>query len=119
MILNDNSVIKNVEDITPQQEQRILDFLQGAVYSWCNTRKDERFALRNFMGGDNFFWEGTPMVELYNKNEAKLNDSDAAFKEAGIDGGWLLKKMIASDKRKFETKKEVQGPRHYMWVDNL
>ncbi len=35
------SEIREVRGISNEQRQRILDFLQGAVYSWCKNRKDE------------------------------------------------------------------------------
>ena len=48
-------------------------------------------------------------MALYEKNE----DINAA----GIDAGWLLKKVIDRDKRHFETKKE-ELVRKYKWVGN-
>lgn len=105
-MLVEDSMIKDVSGISPEQEQRILDYLQGAVYCWCKNKKDEWFAARDFLGGDNFYWEGTPMYALY----AKSNDEE----RAGIEAGWLLKKMIKNDKRTFNT--EVKGRvRHYLW----
>lgn len=35
--------------------------------------------------------------------------------EAGKDGGWLLKKVVDKDKRKFETKEEDMI-RKYRWI---
>ena len=65
------------------------------------------------MGGDNYFWNDTPMIKLWEKhsNIGKTNP----VSEAGKDGGWILKKVIKKDKRKFETKKE-ELIRKYRWV---
>jgi len=63
------------------------------------------------MGGDNFYWQGTPMLALYNKHKGKSSDP---VKEAGKDGGWLLKAVINDDKRLFKTKKEALI-RQYKW----
>ena len=38
MALTINSEIRDVHGITPEQEAKILDFLQGAVYCWCNNQ---------------------------------------------------------------------------------
>ena len=86
------------------KKQRICDFLQGAVYSWCKNRKDEWFAARDLLAGDKiFYWEGTPLLALYNKH-VKLKTSDPVG-AAAIDAGWLLKQVLEKDKRRFHTKK--------------
>ena len=114
MALITPSQIRNVTGITDEQKRRISDFLQGAVYTWCKNRKDEWFSLRDLMGGDNYYWEGTPLIPLYEKHVAAPD----AVERAGKDGGWLLKKMIDADTRKFETKKE-ELIRKYRWVPTL
>ena len=40
-------------------------FLQGAVYCWCKNRKDDWFAARDLLGGNNYYWQGTPLIPLY------------------------------------------------------
>jgi hypothetical protein len=112
VMLREFSEIRDVGGITPEQEQRICDFLQGAVYCWCKNRKDEWFSMRDLMGGDNYFWEGTPLIELYRKHE---ETSDDPVKEAGKDSGWLLKKVIHQDKREFDSMRE-ELIRKYRWT---
>jgi hypothetical protein len=112
MALNKKSELRNVTCISTEEKQRISDFLQGAVYCWCKNRKNEWFSLRNLMGGDNYYWQGTPLLPLYLKHEGNASDP---VKEAGKDGGWLLKSVISSDKRLFETKKEALI-RQYRWI---
>jgi hypothetical protein len=104
-MLVEKSEIREVHGISEEQKQRIMDFLQGAVYCWCKNRKDEWFAARDLLGGDNYYWEGTPMSALYEKSKDK--------EQAGIDAGWLLKRVIDNDKRFFETKEEFV--RQYRW----
>jgi hypothetical protein len=114
MGLIEKSIVRNVTGISNEEKQRIMDFLQGAVYCWCKNRKDEWFSLRDLMGGDNYYWEETPLLPLYNKHKIK---SSEPVKEAGKDGGWLLKAVINKDKRQFETKKEALI-RKYRWKFN-
>ena len=112
MALVPNSSTRKVRGLSEADRIRIRDFLQGAVYCWCKNRKKEWFALRDLMGGDNFFWQGTPMIALWKKHKGKTADP---VKEAAKDGGWLLKRVIVDDRRKFETKQEGLV-RHYRWT---
>ncbi|MGA1939213.1 hypothetical protein [Arcobacter sp. YIC-310] len=109
MLKNDFEV-REVKNITNLDKQRIEDFLQGAVYCWCKNNKDKWFALRDLMGGENFDWRGTPLFNIYKKNE----DKDNAISLTGKDMGWLLKKVIKNDQRYFDTKKE-EMTRKYKW----
>ncbi|WP_411897539.1 hypothetical protein [Elizabethkingia occulta] len=111
-IIKGDKTIRTVNGITPEEEQRIIDFLQGAVYCWCKNRKDEWFSLRELMGGDNFYWESTPLEPLYTKHKA-VGATDPV-KSAGKDCGWLLKKVIIRDSRDFETDK-FEMTRKYKW----
>jgi hypothetical protein len=52
MSLTEESQLRSVSGISDEEKQRILDFLQGAVYCWCKNRKDEWFSLRDLMGGE-------------------------------------------------------------------
>ncbi|MBR3699812.1 MAG: hypothetical protein IKM85_09895 [Bacteroidales bacterium] len=90
-------------------------FLQGAVYCWCKNRKDEPFAARDLLGGDNYFWEATPMETLFlyyrNGND---DNNEYAVEEAGKAAGRLLYQMLRDDKREFET--WVEYTRMYRWT---
>ena len=113
MALIEKSEIRDVTGITDAQKQRIYDFLQGAVYCWCKNRdKSEPFSMRDLMGGENFYWEGTPLYDLYEKHE-NLGSLDPVA-EAGKDSGWMLKRVIEDDKRQFHTYREDQI-RKYQW----
>lgn len=114
-IKNYSRAINKVNGISAQDEQRIRDFLQGAVYCWCKNREDEWFGLSDLMGGPNVQWSGTPMYVLYEKHINQDKSHEDAFDAAAKDGGWLLKRLINDDKREFETKIEKQH-REYLWL---
>lgn len=103
--------VREVRGISPESKQRIEDFLQGAIYSWCKNNEGKWFALRDLMGGDNYHWQGTPLFSLYEKHKEKENATELA----GKDAGWILKKVIKKDNRKFDTKKE-EMTRKYKWI---
>ncbi len=105
-MLIEKSQVNEVNGISEGDKRRIMDYLQGAVYSWSKNRKGEWFAARDLLGGDNFYWEGTPMYALYEKSKD--------IEQAGKDAGWLLKKVINDDKRFFNTKKHGRV-REYCW----
>ncbi len=117
MSLIQKSEVREVRGITDEQKLSIVDFLQGAVYSWCKNRPNEWFSMRNLMGGDNFYWEGTPLFDLFQKHKNKGKSNNEAIESAGKDSGWILKKVIEKDKREFETKKE-ELIRKYRWTGN-
>ncbi len=115
MLTKDDKVYK-VNGLKDEQIQDIINFLQGAVYCWCKNRKSEWFSLRDLMGGDNFYWDKTPLSLLYLKYKDKVNP----INRAGKDAGWILKKVIKNDSRMFETKYAEQI-RKYRWTgqDNV
>lgn len=93
----------------------IMNFLQGSVYCWCKNRKGEPFAARDLLGGDNYYWQDTPMMVLF---EYYRNGDDAnneyAKEEAGKAAGRLLYQLLYDDKREFET--WVEYTRMYKWT---
>jgi hypothetical protein len=54
--------------------------LQGAVYFWCKNRKNEWFAARDVLGGDNYYWQSAPMYLLCEKSE----NVEQVGKEQGV-----------------------------------
>jgi len=107
--------LRDVKDINNSQKESIINFLQGAVYCWCKNRPKEWFSMRDLMGGENFYWQGTPLIVLYDKHINKKKTHEQSIEWAGKDSGWLLKKVISDDKRRFETKKE-NLIRKYRWI---
>lgn len=106
-------MLNPLSGISKKQEAEIYSFLQGAVYCWCKNFNDKEFALRDLMGGENFEWTGTPLYSLWEKHQ-KLR-ADNPVKSAGIDAGWILKKVILNDKRKFELRKSEMTNK-YRWI---
>lgn len=110
-MLQKDAQFRKVKGISTEQERDICKFLQGCVYCWCNQHTDEWFSLRDFMGGENYYWEDTPLYCLYEKHKHK----ETAVKDAGKDAGWLLKKVLVDDNRTFDTK--IEGMvRKYKWI---
>jgi len=71
MALVKDSKLRKDFGISSEDLKAIKNFLQGAVYCWVKNRKDEFFAARDLMGGDNFNWHGTPLYCLYEKHSIK------------------------------------------------
>jgi len=117
MTLKPYSEIRDVHDLTNEDKQRIIDFLQGAIYDWCKNKPNEWFSMRDLMGGENYDWKGTPLFLLFEKYRGKGKSIDSAIDYAGKDSGWLLKQVIHSDKRLFETKIQ-ERIRKYRWIKN-
>lgn len=115
MALTTDCEIRNVYGITDIETKRIIDFLQGSVYCWCKNQPEKWFSMRDLMGGDNYYWQGTPLLVLYQKHENMGKEWQSAVAGAGKDSGWLLKRVIHDDKRKFETKKD-ELIRKYHWI---
>ena len=65
VMLNGNSRCFKVRGITQETENKIYAFLQGAVYCWCKNRPVEWSSARDLVGGENFYWQGTPALPLY------------------------------------------------------
>src|SRR5437899_1165521 len=105
MSLTIQSELRDVHDIDDTEKAAIKNFMQGAVYCWIKNREDEWFAVQDLMGGKNFDWHGTPLQVLYEKHIDKGKNQKAAIESAAIDLGWLLKTVLAEDKRTFEPDK--------------
>lgn len=115
MALTEISELRDVHGIDPSQKAAIKAFIQGTVYCWCKNRKGEQFAARDLMGGENFEWSGTPLIALYEKHVSQGKDVNASIDAAGRDLGWLLKTVLAEDKRTFEATQRALVAA-YRWV---
>ena len=113
MLEGDNTSIQKVHGLSEEELQKIKAFLQGAVYCWCAIRKSEWFCARDFIGGDNSYWEHYPLGVLYFRHINKHRGHDYAFDQAAKDAGKMLKCVLSEDHRMFETKKEYT--RSYRW----
>lgn len=116
-MLTEPSELRDVHGITDTEKSLIKAFMQGAVYSWVKNRKDERFAVRDLVGGENFEWGGTPLVVLYEKHINLGKNNESAIEQAAKDLGWLTKSVLADDKRTFEAG-DAGLARCYRWIGN-
>ena len=114
-----NEYVQQVHGLSPLETALAKSFLQGCVYGWCKNNGTEPFRAQFFLGGDNYFWQCTPMFAVYEKRMAYYDDDwEKASKRAGIDAGWLLKDVLKYDKRNFHTWTGDDGFRWYQWDGN-
>jgi len=114
-MLTSESTFVEVRSISDEDRQKIMAFLQGAVYCWCKHHREEWFSLRTFSGGDNKDWRGTPLNVLYEHYINEGNSEEDSENSARLDAGAILKKIANDDKRVFETKME-DTHREYRWT---
>ena len=60
--------------LLPSEIFVIKAYIQGAVYCWCkNCKMDNQepiwFSASDLFGGDNYDWNGTPLLGLYKWHE--------------------------------------------------
>lgn len=117
MTLTVPSEIREVHGLTVVDKQLIEAFMQGAIYSWVKNRKGEWFAVRDLVGGENTDWSGTPLQQLYDKHITAGKSSDAAHDAAAHDIGWIVKSILANDKRVFEND-NTGFVSSYRWIES-
>ncbi len=116
-MLRPPSEIREVREITDDRRDAFKFFMQGAAYCCVKTRMGEPFAVRDLMGVEKFYWQGTPLIVLYEKHVALGKDNDSAIEGAGQDLGWLVKAALHEDKRTLELAK-AGLVNTYRWVVN-
>lgn len=101
--------VNGVNVIDDDQQLAIFNFLQGAVYCWCNCFGTKIFTAPGFVGDKNRDWNGTPLQALYDG----YGDEDAA----GNAVGRLLKRVLIDDPRRFDRKitDDFQPSAEYSW----
>lgn len=117
MALSPDSELRDVYGISDTEKTLVKAFMQGAIYCWIKNRKEEAFAVRDLMGGENFDWSGTPLQVLYDKHASAGKDDESACEAAAKDLGWLVKAVLAEDKRTFVAGKAGLVNSYY-WVGN-
>lgn len=116
-MLNGNKRCFKVNGLSPIERDLIYSYLQGAVYRRCNQDPNDWFAARDLVGEKNYYWQGTPLIVVYEHfRAANLNKSSRyAVKQAAKAIGHMLKRVIVDDKRTFDTC--IKGRvRHYKWT---
>lgn len=118
-------IIEKIKDrrisakLSSSQIKNIHLYVQGAIYCWCKNCKDDKdeptwFSASSLFGGANYYWEGTPLYDLYKWH--KSNNANDPVNMAGQDVGHLLRDVLNADKRKFNTRKGYT--REYRWDGN-
>lgn len=116
MLVGNDHILRNVTKINEIELALIKAFVQGAIYSWAkNSENDKWFAVRDLFGGDNYYWQGTPLEVLWKKQKALGKSGEDAIEAAAKDLGWITKSVIHKDKRSFETRK-AGLVRQYKWT---
>ncbi len=114
MALLNSSDFRTPTGLTENELELIKNFLQGSVYCWVKNRKEEVFAARDLVGGENFDWSGTPLIVLYEKHINKGKSDEEAIEDAGKDLGWILKLVLRQDRRTF-TASDAGMAKGYKW----
>ncbi|MDI1299825.1 hypothetical protein [Methylotenera sp.] len=117
MAFTEHSELREVHGISDNEKSRIRTFMQGAIYCWVKNRAGEPFAVRDLMGGTNTDWAGTPLQALYDKHIDAGKDAESASEDAAKDLGWLVKRVLADDKRTFIAGKAGLVS-SYHWIGN-
>jgi hypothetical protein len=115
MICEGDDTLREVTGLSAEEHQRIRDFIQGCVYCWRKNREGEWFSMQDLMGGVNRDWSGAPLNVLYTRHLQNGKSPDEAFDLAGQESGWLLKRVIKDDLRRFITEKTGMN-RRYRWL---
>ena len=114
-IENFDDETRNISSLNDSEKQRAKDFLQGLVYCWCKNQPDKKFAARDLVGGENEDWNKTPLQRVYDCHLDNNKSEEDAYKQAAIDVGWLLKRVLHDDKRVFEQIDERVNS--YKWLN--
>lgn len=102
-----------------QQRDLIYTFLQGTVYAWCNSNVEQRFCIRDLVGGNNRNWQGTPLQQIYQGfyeiYHYEKNGDEKAYKETKKAIGHALKYVLNKDKRNFIFIGKQKRVNYYCW----
>lgn len=90
--------IFRVHGVDRAHQDEIRAYLNAKLETWCTSHKrDDDFAAREWLGGPNRNWQGTPMQELYDYYLRRNHGGVYAYREAGKAAGRILKGVIDSN----------------------
>ncbi len=105
------TTVNGVVGLDEMEQAKVLSYLQGMVYMWCAINGDKTFAVRDLVGGENYDWQGTPLMTVWHNRKRRYQEQypDAPSDETdewthnqtAKEVGWLLKKVLIDDKRVF------------------
>ena len=103
MTLSPESELRDPANLGNTNRELIRAFMQGAIYCWVKNRPNELFAVRDLVGGLNTNWNQTPLQVLYDRHIQAGRTEEEAFDAAAIDIGWIVKTLLAEDRRTFQV----------------
>ena len=120
MLLNDNvSKARAISAKISEKEQDLIKaYIQGAIYCFCKNCPNDNgvgskpFHARDLFGGENYFWEETPLFVLFDWH--RNNGANNPQNEAGKDVGHLMSAVIQNDKRVFTLNRGYTN--QYQWT---
>ena len=75
---------------------------------------------RDFLGGANYFWQGTPMYRLFEKyHDDEGYTSDEAVEAAGKTAGHLLKRVLIRDSVRVYRLEDAGMANGYRWIEDV
>ena len=109
--------IFRVHGVDRAHQEEIRAYLREKLDAWCASHhKGDDLAARDWLGGQNRDWHGTPLQELYNFYASRNRGDRYAYREAGKASGRILKGVIDRDEHHmFHLAREFRTVR-YIWV---
>jgi len=99
--------------LTDRQVSKILEYLRDEVYYWCRRHPGDAFSVHQLFGGEKGDWNGTPLQDCYYHREETSSDP---VKAAGVDCGFLLRRMLQDDKRTYRQTSKTRPGQHYKLI---
>ncbi|MFA9485794.1 MULTISPECIES: hypothetical protein [unclassified Moraxella] len=111
--------------LTNDELELILAYLQGMVNLWCAVCGDKPFSARDFIGGENYDWKGTPLMAAwegrYNHyrreypDETSENLAEWTHGQCAKDVGHLLKQVLIKHRQRHFVSLKGFG-NAYQWI---
>jgi len=119
MTIQPNSELREPSNLDESDRARVKAFMQGAIYCWVKNKPNEPFAVRDLVGGLNTNWYQTPLQILYDRHIDTGRTEDEAFDLAAKDIGWIVKTLLAEDRRTFQVDNSGFVNTYLMIGDNV
>ncbi len=106
-MLISNTKLRNISaKLSAADEELCKAYIKGAVHSFCKNNPDQYFSVQTLFGGRNTIWSDVPLDKIYQYYVTEKPEQ-RADRQAGIDVGNLLKKVLDEDKQfSYELKEE-------------
>lgn len=103
MTIRPESELREPSNLNANDRELIRAFMQGAIYCWVKNQPNVPFAVRDLVGGLNTNWNQTPLQILYDRHIEAGRTDEEAFDLAAKDIGWIVKTLLAEDRRTFQV----------------